>query len=134
MVIICGDLNGHVGKDIDGYDAVHGGYGFGVRNTEAECILEMGTALDMVVCNTWFNKRDCRIITYSSDACSTQIDYILVRNQDRKLVKDVKVFFSEEVVSQHRIVVSDVKIKTLQRRKTVFHFKKKGLEIERARC
>ena len=36
MVIIGGDLNGHVGKDIDGYDGVRGCYGFGVRNTEGE--------------------------------------------------------------------------------------------------
>ena len=33
MIIIRGDLNRHVGKDIDGYDGVHGGYGFGVRIT-----------------------------------------------------------------------------------------------------
>ena len=52
MVIIGGDLNGHVRKDIDRYDGVHGGYGFGVRNTEGEHILEMGAALNMVVCNT----------------------------------------------------------------------------------
>ena len=91
MVTIGGYLNAHVGKNIDGYDVVHGGYGFSVRNTEGECILEMGAALDMVVCNTWFKKRDSRIITYSSGDCSTQIDYILVRNKDRKLVKDVNI-------------------------------------------
>ena len=33
MIIIRGDLNRHVGKDIDGYDGVHGGYAFGVRIT-----------------------------------------------------------------------------------------------------
>ena len=88
-------------EKIDRYDGVHGGYSFGVRNTEGERILEMGAALDMVVCNTWFRKKDSRIITYSPDDCSTQIDHILVRNKDRKLVKKVKVISSKEVVSQH---------------------------------
>ena len=62
IVIIGGYLNGHVRKEVDGYNGVHGGYGFGVRNTEGERFLEMDTALDMVVC-----KRESRHITYSSD-------------------------------------------------------------------
>ena len=49
MVIIGGDLNGHVGKEVNGYEGVHGGYGYGIRNTEDEDILEMAAALDMVV-------------------------------------------------------------------------------------
>ena len=85
----------------------------------------MGTALDMVVCNTWFKTRDSRSITYSSGDCSTQIDYILVRNKDRKLVKDVKVTSSEEVVSQHCIVASDVKIKPCKEEKQPFIPKRK---------
>ena len=40
------------------------GYGFGLRNTEVERILEMGTALDMVVCDTWVKKRGSRLIIY----------------------------------------------------------------------
>ena len=49
MVIIGGNLNGHVRKKVDGYDGFHGGYGFGVKNTQGEHIPEMATALDMVV-------------------------------------------------------------------------------------
>ena len=36
-LIVCGDFNGHVGADVDG---VHGGNGFGVRNTEGEMLLD----------------------------------------------------------------------------------------------
>ena len=64
MVIIGGDLSRHVGKEADGYNGVHEGYGFGVRNTEGELVLEMGTTLDMVVWNIFFKKRDSRLITY----------------------------------------------------------------------
>ena len=130
MIIIGGELHGHATKEVDGYDSAHGCYGFGVRNTEDECVLKMGTALDMVVCNTWSKKRESRLFCllsrvsrlYSSGACKTQINYILVRNKDRKLVKDVKVVPSEEVVLQHCIVVPDIKpCKTLQSIKTAFY-------------
>ena len=89
----------------------------------------MSTALDMVVCNTWFKKRNSRLITHSSGSCNTQIEYILVRNKDRKLVKDLKVIPSEEVASQHPIVVSDVKIKPCKVEKQPFIPKRRVLKL-----
>ena len=52
------DMNGHVGRDADGYGGVHGGIGFGTGNTEGERILEFGDAVGMVVCNIFFKKED----------------------------------------------------------------------------
>ena len=74
-----GDLNGHVGELAEGYEGVHVGSGFGVRNTEGVRILECGDALDMVVCNTMFKKRPSRLITYESGGIKSQIDYLVVR-------------------------------------------------------
>ena len=51
-------MNGHVGKDADGYGGVHGGMGFGTRNAEGERIFEFCDAVGMVVCNTFFKKED----------------------------------------------------------------------------
>ena len=130
MVIIGGDLNGHVGRGANGYEGVHGGCGYGVRNVEGERILEMGSALDLVVCNTWFKKRDSRLITYTSGGCATQIDYILVRNKDRKLVKDVKVIPGEEVASQHHIVVCDMKMKSCKEVRQPFIPKRKVWKLK----
>ena len=32
-VLIClGDFNGHIGKEVDGFEGVHGGFGIGKRN------------------------------------------------------------------------------------------------------
>ena len=69
-MVIGGGLNGHVGREANGYEGVHGGYGYGIRNMEGECILEMGTVLDLVVCNTWFKKQDNKPITYTSGGCA----------------------------------------------------------------
>ena len=32
ILFVSGDMNGHVGKEADGYHGVHGGNGFGSRN------------------------------------------------------------------------------------------------------
>ena len=38
LIVVGGDLNGHVGTNVDG---VHGGHGFGERNADGERILQM---------------------------------------------------------------------------------------------
>ena len=48
LVILEGDLNGHVGKDGNGYDVIQGGFEYGVRNLEGERILKMGSTLDRI--------------------------------------------------------------------------------------
>ena len=50
-LIVCGDMNGHVGAGADGFQGVHGGKGFGIRNAEAE-MLEFADAMGLAVCNT----------------------------------------------------------------------------------
>ena len=41
-----------------GYERVHGGKGYGVRNTEGEMLLEFADAMELVVLNTWFTKNE----------------------------------------------------------------------------
>ena len=76
------DLNGHVGRDEDGYGGVHGGMGYGTRNTEDERILEFGNAVGMAVCNTFFKKEDSRLITYQSRDNRSMIHHLKVRKTD----------------------------------------------------
>ena len=59
-IFIGSDMNGHVGRDEDGYGGVHCGMGFGTRNAEGENILEFCDAVGMVVCNTFFRKEDSK--------------------------------------------------------------------------
>ena len=44
MIVLGGDLNGQVGKKREGYEGVHGGFGYGVRNVVGEKILDFGDA------------------------------------------------------------------------------------------
>ena len=57
-------MNGHVGAEVDGFEGVHGGYGFGRRNVDGEMLLEFADALDFAIVNTWFKKEVGKMITY----------------------------------------------------------------------
>ena len=72
-LIVCGDLNGQVGKDAVSFEGVHGGHGYGERNPEGTRILELCTAADLVLTNTHFTKKDSRIITYRSGNSSPKL-------------------------------------------------------------
>ena len=110
-LIIGADLNGRVGRRRDGYEEVHGGHGFGVRNEDGEYILEMAHSFELACMNTWFQKFDRHLITYESGGIESQIDYILVRREDKRNVTNCKVILGEACVKQHRLLVMDWKIK-----------------------
>ena len=51
MVVLAGDMNGHVGSSNVVYDGTHGGFGYRDRNTE------FADGLNLVICNTLFMKQ-----------------------------------------------------------------------------
>ena len=69
---VCDDMNGHVGKESDGYQGVHGGNGFGSQNFDSELLLEFACAMDLVIANTMFNKGETKKITYESGWTGTR--------------------------------------------------------------
>ena len=72
-------------------EGVHGGSGFGRHNMEGDRILEFAVAHNLVVSNSLFTKRRSHLVSYKSGENQSQIDYILVKRQNIKLVRDVKV-------------------------------------------
>ena len=114
---LCGDFNAHIGKEADGFEGVHGGYGYGIRNNEGLKMLEVLDAFDMTVCNTWFKKKEDDYITYASGGRTSCIDMFVVKSQHRKEVQNVKVIRSEVCVPQHYLVVADVVVKLKKKRK-----------------
>ena len=101
LLTVCGDLNGHVGKESEGFEEVHGGHGYGNRNREGRSILEMTQRRELVVCNTWYRKKEEHIITYISGGRSSQIDYILVNEKKMKNLKNCKVIPSSDVINKN---------------------------------
>ena len=58
-LFIGGDLNGLVGTTNTGFETAHGGFGFGFgsRNPEGEEVLDFAVAFDLMLANTFFQKR-----------------------------------------------------------------------------
>ncbi|VDP19224.1 unnamed protein product [Heligmosomoides polygyrus] len=63
VIIVAGDLNGHVGATKDGYSC-HGGFGYGSRNAVGERILDYAESHNLTIVNTVFRKRDYHLISY----------------------------------------------------------------------
>ena len=120
VLIPGGDWNGHVGRAADGFEEVHGGYGYGVRNDEGGRLLDFAVAHDLVIGNTLFKKRNSHLITYASGDHETQVDYILFRKGLRKYIRDVKVIPWEECLTQHRLLVCIFKIAAVPQVKRKF--------------
>ena len=57
------NFNGHVGRRINRFESVHGGYGIGKRNVEGRRLLEFSDEKELCVENTWFEKKEQRKIT-----------------------------------------------------------------------
>ena len=56
-LFIGGDLNGQIGTTSAGFEAVHGGFGYGSRNQEGDEVLEFAVVFNLLIANTLFRKR-----------------------------------------------------------------------------
>jgi len=56
-LLIGGDFNGHIGRRGEGYETIHGGFGYGERNNARVSILDFAVAYDLSIVNSYFKKR-----------------------------------------------------------------------------
>ncbi|XP_075080919.1 uncharacterized protein LOC107798709 [Nicotiana tabacum] len=82
-LFIGGDFNGHIGVTSGGYDDVHGGFGFGVRNGGSTSLLDFAKAFDLVIANSSFPKKEEHLVTFQNSVARTHIDYLLLRKSDK---------------------------------------------------
>ena len=90
MVVFAGDMNGHIGSSNVGYDGTHGGFGHSSRNADGSRILEFADGLNLVICNTLFTRQEAMLVTYVAGPVKSTIDYIMVRQEDKAKVSNVK--------------------------------------------
>ena len=101
-VLIClGDFNGHIGKKVDGFEGVHGGFGIDKSNLEGRLPLEFCVEKDLCVGNSWFKKKDSRKVTFNRGCSRTEIDFVLMKKRQRKFLMDVRVIGGE---LQHKLL------------------------------
>ncbi|XP_059289650.1 uncharacterized protein LOC132043184 [Lycium ferocissimum] len=106
-LFIGGDFNGHIGSTSGGYDDEHGGFGFEVRSGGGVSLLDFAKAFGLVVANSSFPKREQHLVSFRSSTAATQIDFLLLKKEDKGLCKDCKVIPSENLMAQHKLLVID---------------------------
>ena len=109
-VILAGDMNGHVGTDRSGVERWHGCHGYGSHNEEGRTILQCAQMYHLAIASTFFENNDQHLITYRSGDRTSTIDYIMVRRDEIRNIKDCKVIPGECVATQHRLVVMEMKV------------------------
>ena len=78
--------------------------------------MEFANTFDLVIANTWFTKTRNQQITFKSGNSEYQIDYILTNRRHLQDVINCDTIPGEAVVSQHRLVVMDLRTRTQKKR------------------
>ena len=101
MLIMADDMNAHVGKRQNSEENI-GHYGWGSRNREGQDLVGILTRNQLVVINSFLQKKESHKITYRSGDNRTEIDLLIVRSCQRNKVRDCKVLAGEHITRQHK--------------------------------
>ena len=55
------------------------------------------------------------MVTYVAGPVQSTVDYIMVRQEDRAKIRNVKVITSEECVPKHKLLLMDMRFKATKR-------------------
>ncbi|XP_075088529.1 uncharacterized protein LOC142170502 [Nicotiana tabacum] len=95
-------------------------FDFGVKNGGGTSLLDFAKAFDLVIANSSFPNKEEHLVTIQSSAARTQIDYLLLRKSDSGMCMDYKVIPSENLTTQHRLMVKDLEIRRKRRKRVVY--------------
>ena len=139
VVIIAGDFNAKTGNGYSLYHENMGRFGKGIINNNGYSLLEFSHRNNMVLTNTLFNHKMAHRATWEcpekqqtnkikNDKPKTnQIDYILIKNNDRKLAINSRSYSGIFTYTDHRLVILEMKIQNKYKmhvnRKTNITFK-----------
>ena len=121
--IIQGDCNAKVGKGRR--DDIIGEYGLGERNERGDRLFEWAKMNEMIIDNTWFEHHPRRLWTWLSndDETKNQIDYILIDKRFRNRMINIKTLPGADFNSDHKLLMSKIKIKLKSTSKAVKNLK-----------
>ena len=119
MLCVAGDFNAHIGVVEPGDEESIGRFGWGTRNREGQELVEMLRRNGLAVAGTFFQKKESHKITYRSGQHKTELDLLVVRQQQLRRVKDCKALAGEYVTTQHKPVVFEVRMKKWKEKRTM---------------
>ena len=101
MLCIAGDFNAHIGV------------------VEPELVGVMLRRNGLAVAGTFFQKKESHQITYRSGRHKTELDLLVVRQQQLRRIKDCKALAGEYVTTQHKPGVFEVSMKKCKEKRTM---------------
>lgn len=109
--ILMGDFNAKVGNEA--YETTTGKFGLGTRNERGTKLLEFCKSKDLAIINTFFQHHARNLYTWKSpgDIFRNQIDYIMINQRYRNMVKNIKSYPGADIGSDHNPVVMKMKVK-----------------------
>ena len=119
MLCVAGDFNAHIGVVEPGDEESIGRFGWGTRNREGRELVEMLSRNGLAVAGTFFQKKESHKITYRSGRHNTELDLLVVRQQQLRRVKDCKSLPGEYVTTQHKPVVFEVRMQKWKEKRTM---------------
>ena len=111
VLVVMGDWNTKVGKEETGH--ITAKFGLGDRNLRGERLIQFCQEENLIVTNTFYQHHKRRLYTWMSpgDQHRNQIDFILVKNRFKNHVKDVRTYPGADVMSDHNLLVTKLKLK-----------------------
>ena len=119
MLCVAGDCNAHIGVVEPGDEGSIARFGWGTRNRERRELVEMLMWNWLAVAGTFFQKKESHKITHRSGRHKTELDLLVVRQQQFRRVKDCKALAGEYVTTQHKPVVFEVRMKKWKEKRTM---------------
>lgn len=114
ITIVMGDMNAKVGQGK--VEKLVGEYGLGVRNERGHRLIQFCQETNMVITNTHFKLPNRRLYTWISPQDNeernvrNQIDYVMINNRYRNIIKSIKAYPGADVSSNHNPIIARVKI------------------------
>lgn len=122
-LIVMGDFNAKIGQSTDHDDDVMGKFGFGIRNERGKRLLEFARQNQLFIANTMFKKKNYRRHTWSISATKNEIDFIMIRKDQKKLVKNIEVMNRFDYKSDHRLLRMTMTLKVIIAKRKFFPHK-----------
>ncbi|XP_057310033.1 uncharacterized protein LOC130648030 [Hydractinia symbiolongicarpus] len=121
ITLIAGDFNSRVGK---AKEECTGIYGKGKRNDNGQLLIDFCNISKLFLANTAFNHPAKHITTWANQRQNankdkvitiySQIDFIIVLQKQKHILQDARSFSGTMTSSDHRLVLSKIKVKPFQ--------------------
>ena len=111
-VILMGDFNARVGSNSQLWEGALGTHGIGKVNDNGLLLLELCVKHNLSISNTFFQQKDKYKTTWMHprSKCWHMIDFVIVRQRDRRDIRLTRVMRGAECWTDHRLVRSKLSL------------------------